>query len=39
MIDLDKRLTVAYVMNRMESGLVGDIRGFSVVLAAAAAVA
>ncbi|MGO9195803.1 MAG: serine hydrolase domain-containing protein [Acidimicrobiales bacterium] len=38
-IDLDKRLTVAYVMNRMESGLVGDIRGFSVVLAAAAAVA
>ena len=30
-IDLDKRLTVAYVMNRMESGLVGDIRGFSVV--------
>ncbi len=37
--DLDTRLCVAYVMNRMESGLVGDDRGASVVLAAAAAMA
>lgn len=36
--DLDSTLTVAYVMNRMESGLVGDLRGASLVLAAAAAV-
>ncbi|MGH9299270.1 MAG: serine hydrolase domain-containing protein [Acidimicrobiales bacterium] len=37
-IDLETRLTVAYVMNRMESGLVGDLRGISLVLAAAACV-
>lgn len=37
--DLDSKLTVAYVMNRMESGLVGDLRGASIVLAAAGALA
>jgi CubicO group peptidase (beta-lactamase class C family) len=37
--DLDARVTVAYVMNRMEAGLVGDARGASVVLAAASALA
>jgi CubicO group peptidase (beta-lactamase class C family) len=35
--DLDARVTVAYVMNKMEAGLVGDARGASVVLAAASA--
>jgi CubicO group peptidase (beta-lactamase class C family) len=34
--DLDVRLTVAYVMNRMELGLLGDTRGMSLALAAAA---
>jgi CubicO group peptidase (beta-lactamase class C family) len=38
-VDIDQRLTVAYVMNRMESGLVGDTRGFGVLMAAATAVA
>ena len=33
-IDLDARLSVAYVMNRMAGGLVGDVRGAMVVLAA-----
>lgn len=33
-VDLDLRLTVAYVMNRMDSGLVGDTRGLGVVQAA-----
>jgi CubicO group peptidase (beta-lactamase class C family) len=33
-MDQETELTVCYVMNRMESGLVGDVRGFSVVLAA-----
>ena len=28
-VDLDARLTFAYMMNRMESGLVGDTRGFA----------
>ncbi len=37
--DLDMRLTVAYVMNRMDSGLLGDTRGFSLALAAATTVA
>jgi len=37
-MDQDTRLTVAYVMNRMETGLVGDIRGATIVLEAAAAV-
>jgi CubicO group peptidase (beta-lactamase class C family) len=32
--DLDARITIAYVMNRMESGLVGDPRGAGVVTAA-----
>jgi CubicO group peptidase (beta-lactamase class C family) len=30
-IDLDARLTVAYMMNKMHSGLVGDDRGASIV--------
>jgi CubicO group peptidase (beta-lactamase class C family) len=38
-IDLDARMTVCYVMNRMESGLVGDMRGASVVFAAYAGLA
>jgi len=33
-IDLDARLSVAYVMNRMAGGLVGDLRGAMLVLAA-----
>jgi CubicO group peptidase (beta-lactamase class C family) len=33
--DLDARLTVAYVMNRMEPGLIGDTRGASLVIATA----
>lgn len=36
-IDLDLRIVIAYVMNRMESGLVGDTRGLEVVQAAVAA--
>ncbi|GAC1307485.1 MAG: serine hydrolase domain-containing protein [Acidimicrobiales bacterium] len=36
-MDLDRRATVAYMMNRMESGLVGDLRGFSILGAAVAA--
>ena len=32
--DLDARITVAYVMNRMEAGVLGDPRGASFVLAA-----
>jgi CubicO group peptidase (beta-lactamase class C family) len=37
--DLDARVTVAYVMNRMEPGLIGDTRGASIVMAAALALA
>jgi CubicO group peptidase (beta-lactamase class C family) len=37
--DLDARLTIAYVMNRMEAGLVGDTRGASIALATAASLA
>jgi CubicO group peptidase (beta-lactamase class C family) len=37
--DVDARLTVAYVMNRMEAGLVGDARGASIVMAAGQALA
>jgi len=37
-MDQDTELTVCYVMNRMDSGLVGDVRGFTFVLKAAAAV-
>jgi CubicO group peptidase (beta-lactamase class C family) len=33
--DLESRSTVAYVMNRMEAGLVGDMRGAAIVLALA----
>jgi CubicO group peptidase (beta-lactamase class C family) len=32
--DLDARITIAYVMNRMMTGLVGDTRGLSLVMAA-----
>ena len=38
-MDLDARLTVCYVMNRMESGIQGDFRGANVMFAAAAALA
>ncbi len=37
-VDLETRMSVAYVMNRMESGLVGDLRGATLVLAAATSV-
>jgi CubicO group peptidase (beta-lactamase class C family) len=37
--DLDARLTIAYVMNRMEAGLIGDTRGASIALATAASLA
>jgi CubicO group peptidase (beta-lactamase class C family) len=37
--DLDARVTVAYVMNRMEAGLVGDRRGAAIVTSAALALA
>jgi CubicO group peptidase (beta-lactamase class C family) len=37
--DLDARVTVAYVMNRMETGFIGDPRGASVVMATAGALA
>jgi CubicO group peptidase (beta-lactamase class C family) len=37
--DLDARVTIAYVMNRMEAGLVGDARGASIVTAAVMALA
>lgn len=33
-VDLDLKIAVAYVMNRMEAGLVGDTRGMGVVQAA-----
>jgi CubicO group peptidase (beta-lactamase class C family) len=36
-MDLDAGLTVSYVMNKMDSGIQGDLRGASLVLAAAAA--
>ena len=35
--DLDRRMTVTYVMNKMSSGLAGDLRGASIVFAAYAA--
>ncbi|HUF32130.1 MAG TPA: serine hydrolase domain-containing protein [Acidimicrobiales bacterium] len=37
--DLDARLTIAYVMNRMGEGTTGDMRGVSVVLSTFAALA
>jgi hypothetical protein len=39
MMDQDTQLTICYVMNKMESGLEGDMRGANIVLAAAVAVA
>lgn len=36
--DLDNAMTITYVMNRMEGGLVGDLRGSALVEAALAAV-
>jgi CubicO group peptidase (beta-lactamase class C family) len=39
LIDLDQRLTVTYVMNKMSSGLTGDLRGAAIVFAAYAALA
>ena len=35
-MDQDAELAVCYVMNRMESGLVGDLRGTNIVAAAVA---
>lgn len=37
LIDMDRRLTATYVMNKMSTGLAGDLRGAAVVLAAYAA--
>ena len=37
--DLDARVTIAYVMNRMEPGLVGDPRGASIAMATLASFA
>jgi CubicO group peptidase (beta-lactamase class C family) len=33
-VDQDARMCVSYVMNRMESSLMGDVRGFSITEAA-----
>ena len=38
-MDLDARLTVCYVMNKMAGGLAGDLRGANIMLTAAAAAA
>lgn len=38
-MDLDAQLTVAYMMNKMELGLSGDVRGATVAMAAALAAA
>jgi CubicO group peptidase (beta-lactamase class C family) len=38
-MDQDAELTVCYVMNRMEAGLVGDLRGATLLLEAVAALA
>ena len=38
-VDQDARLCVSYVMNRMESGLMGDPRGFGILQAAYASLA
>ena len=37
-VDVERRMTIAYMMNRMESGLVGDARGENLVRAAYAAI-
>jgi CubicO group peptidase (beta-lactamase class C family) len=39
LMDQDTQLTVCYVMNRMEGGLLGDARGANIVLATAVALA
>jgi CubicO group peptidase (beta-lactamase class C family) len=36
-VDTDRRMTIAYVMNRMEASLLGDPRGFGVIQTAYAA--
>jgi hypothetical protein len=36
-MDQDTQLTICYVMNKMESGLQGDMRGANIMLSAAAA--
>jgi CubicO group peptidase (beta-lactamase class C family) len=38
-VDLDRRMTISYMMNRMEAGVVGDYRGEGLVKAAYAAIA
>ena len=38
-IDVDRRITFAYVMNRMGEGTVGDERGLGIVLGAYASLA
>jgi CubicO group peptidase (beta-lactamase class C family) len=38
-VDTTKRLTISYMMNRMESGLVGDSRGEALIRAAYDAIA
>jgi CubicO group peptidase (beta-lactamase class C family) len=37
-VDVGRRMTIAYMMNRMDAGLVGDVRGENLVRAAYAAV-
>ena len=37
-VDCDRRMTISYMMNRMEAGLVGDFRGDALIRAAYAAV-
>jgi CubicO group peptidase (beta-lactamase class C family) len=39
LVDLDARMTVAYVMNRMGEGTLGDVRGAGIVMAAYTALA
>ena len=38
-LDLDRRLALSYVMNRMEGGTTGDLRGASLLFDAYAALA
>jgi CubicO group peptidase (beta-lactamase class C family) len=37
--DCDRRMTLTYMMNRMEAGIVGDTRGFDLIISAMAAIA
>jgi hypothetical protein len=37
-IDMENHVTIAYMMNRMETGLVGDERGLGLIAAALAAI-